>query len=195
MATPISPEKKTLARHVVTAFAGKPQVRAYYSEDKKLTIDLLWCPDRPVEGVTSYSTIGLSDTVMKQGTADFPTRLEICGASAVPESGLFGNVLTMAAFMIMRSQRLVLPGTAIPEVVREYYPATTLPHLYFTAPFLWEDTLKSIVVGGSTVAWLLAIPISDAELTLLRTDGDDALETAFEKSQIDIYDLERASAV
>jgi hypothetical protein len=95
----------------------------------------------------------------------------------------------------MRTGKLCYPGSALPDYVREYYPSTTVPHLYFTTPFLWEGSLVSLDCGNKTVSWLLAMPISDAEIGFLTDRGDDALEDLFETHQIDIFDLNRPSTV
>jgi antitoxin YqcF len=189
----ISPENKAIAKHVLKAFDGTPNVQAYHHDTLKLSIDILRCEDRPCRGVTSYSTIGLSDHPMFQDGVEFPTRLEIVGACAAADQ-FFANVLATAAFCITRTQSLFCPGAVLPGCVGEYYPSTTVPHLYFTAPFLWENTLQTLDCGLKKVSWLLVVPISDAELEYLKTRGDDALEDLFESHQIDIFDLTRTSA-
>jgi hypothetical protein len=123
---------------------------------------------------------------------EFPGRLEIAGACA-SQSELFANVISAAAFCVMRTNWLCRPGTVMRGYVHEYFSTTTVPHLYFTAPFLWEDSLKTLDCESKRVSWLLAVPISDAELAYLSQHGDDALETLFEREQIDIFDLDRPS--
>ena len=81
------------------------------------------------------------------------------------------------------------------EYVGEYFQMTTVPHLYFSAPFLWEDSLKTLECGTKNVSWLMVIPISDSELKFLTLNVDDALESLFEKKQIDIFDLNRPSVL
>jgi antitoxin YqcF len=188
-----SAENKAVAKQAWTAFGGTPNVRAFHHDTEELCVDILRCDDRPDEGVTSYSTVGLSDCLMlKEDGTEFPARLEIAGACATA-SELFPNILGSAAFNIMRTRRLCGPGSVMAGCVREYYPSTTVPQLYFTAPFLWEDTLRALDCGTKRVCWLLAIPISDHEQTFLRQHGDTALEDLFEEQQIDIFDLNRAS--
>jgi antitoxin YqcF len=191
----VSVENKAIGKHAFNAFGGTPSVRAYHHDREKLSVDLLRCDDRPCGGVTSYSTIGLSDSPMfKVDDTEFPTRLEIAGACATAAE-FVPNILASAAFCIMRTQKLYCPGSVLPEYVREYYPSTTVPHLYFTAPFLWEDSLKTLDCGTKKVSWLLVVPIAEAEQEYLREHGDNALEDLFEKHQIDIFDLNRPSVI
>ena len=189
----VSPDNKLIARHALAAFGGTPSVRAYHHDTERLTVDILRCDNRPCSGVTSYSTIGLSDSPMYTGAhSEYPTRLELAGACATA-SDQFANILASAAFCIMRTQKLYSTGSVMPEYVREYYPSTTVPHLYFTAPFLWEETLRTIVCEMKRVSWLLIVPISDAEQGYLQEHGDNALEDLFEEHQIDVFDLSRPS--
>ncbi len=72
--------------------------------------------------------------------------------------------------------------------------SSTLNHVLLLPPFLWAS-LKTLELDDKTVAWLMAVPISDAELDFAERMGVDALETAFEKAQIDVFDLNRASVI
>ena len=123
---------------------------------------------------------------------EFPVRLEIAGACA-SQADQFANVIAAAAFCIMQTNRLYRPGSVMHGYVREYFPSTSVPHLYFTAPFLWEDALKTLDCGSKSVSWLLVVPVSDAEARYLGQHGGDALESLFEKEQIDVFDLNRAA--
>lgn len=107
----------------------------------------------------------------------------------------FPNVLASAAFCIMRSEAVYHPGTVLPNHVRQFYEASKLPHLYLTAPFLWEKELAMLDCGTKKVSWLLAMPISDAEYLYLQEHGDHAFEQALEKQHVDASDLDRASVI
>jgi antitoxin YqcF len=131
--------------------------------------------------------------MLKNGE-ECPTRLELAGACASSDQ-FFANVLAASAFCIIQTQRLYSPGSVMPSYVREYYPSTTVPHLYLTAPFLWEDALKTLDCGTKKVSWLLVVPISDAENAFLDENGDAALEDFLQEQQIDVFDLSRQSVV
>lgn len=188
-------ENKRVARHAASAFGSKPQVVEYLHDTEPLAVDILWCENSPCTGVTAYSTIGLSDyPMLNDDGTEFPTRLEIAGACSSKED-MFANILASAAFCVMRTHRLCYPGAVMQDYVREYSPSSTVPHLYFTAPFLWEESLRTLDCGTKKVSWLLAMPISQAECQYLLEHGDDALETLLERYQIDIFDLYRPSVV
>ena len=65
--------------------------------------------------------------------------------------------------------------------------------ILFTDPFLWEDQLKTLNLETKTVAWLLAVPISEAEYRYAAEHGAEQLEKILAKYQIDVTDINRAS--
>ncbi|MFN7949732.1 MAG: suppressor of fused domain protein [Blastocatellia bacterium] len=191
---PVSPENRMIARYVATVFGGTPRVADYADRSEQLTVGILDCRDRPREGVTSYSTIRLSDHPMQWGEREFPVRLELAGVCA-NTAEYFPNVLASAAFCIMRSEAVYHPGTVMPDYVRLSFAAATLPHLYLTAPFLWENELTMLDCGTKKVSWLLAMPISEPEYSYLKQYGDEALERLLEAQHADVTNPERPSVV
>lgn len=192
--SPVSPENKRIAQYVTIAFGGSRRVAAYVNTSGSLTVDILYCQDRPQEGLTSYSTIGLSDHPMIWGNGEFPTRLELAGVCE-STAELFPNILASTAFEIIQSDAVYHPGTVIPNIVRKHYSSSNLPHIYLTAPFIWENQLKMLDCGTKKVSWLLALPISEPEYSYLRKYGDHALEQLFESRKIDFASIERSSVV
>ncbi len=195
MAKAVSADNKKIAKMLGTAFSGAFTVAEFVHDSLPLSVDLLRCPDRPGEGVTSLGTIGLSDFPLHLENEEFPVRIELVGAIASRNVDAFASVLGTTAFCIIRSGRIVQPGNTLEDAVSVYIPESPLPHIYFTAPFFWEEALRSTQFGTKKVAWLLAFPISQAELELLREKGDSALEDEFEKHNVDIFDLYRESVV
>jgi len=191
---PVTPANKQIARYIASVFGGTPHVDEYANDSETLFVGILSCRDRPGEGVTSYSTIKLSDHPMMQGGEEFPVRIELAGICENRVTS-FPNLLASAAFHIMQSEGVYRPGTVIPDFVRESHMSSTLPHLYLTAPFLWEETLTVLDCGTKRVTWLLAMPISEAEYAYLQEHGDHAFEHLLEEQQVDVFDPERRSAV
>lgn len=73
-----------------------------------------------------------------------------------------------------------------------YYPDSEMEHVLFTSPFIW-DKLKTIDFPDKKVTWLLAGPISTKEFLFAEKEGLEALETLFEKEEIDIFNVGRNS--
>jgi antitoxin YqcF len=189
-------DNKTIAKLTLEAFGGSNQARVfnYLDDNEVLTIPILTCPDMPQPGFTSYATIGLSDYQMFQDNIEFTTRLEIVGVGN-SDITWFSNVLSTCAFYVMRSGWLCCPGSVLQDVVRLYSPSSEFRHMYFTSPFYWEDSLKTIQLETKQVSWLLAFPITDEEYQYLKINGDNEFENLLETNDADVFNLNRESVI
>jgi hypothetical protein len=61
------------------------------------------------------------------------------------------------------------------------------------SPFVWDLETQSF--SGKSVAWLQVLPISDAERDYALANGPEALEDLFQDRQIDVFDIDRPSAL
>lgn len=190
--TAISEENKAIARAVADAFGGKPKITRFWDDDRKSHVDIAACNDRPQDGVTSFSTLSLSDAPLHMDGEEYKARVELVGAcgNAFQE---FDSALATAAFCIINSHWFCYPGRIFPDVLSMYECSSTMQHLLFVPPFLWEDRLQTLDLKTKTVAWLLAVPISEPEASYAQTEGSDKLVALFSKRQIDVFDLERSS--
>lgn len=176
---------------MASVFEGKPQVSRYWDNSESAYVDLVSCADQPCDDVTSFGTVGLSDYPLVQDGKEFPARLEIVGAVA-SDTESFAEILTSAAFHIINQKWFCCPGSILQNAICIYDQSLEMKHLLFTSPFLWDD-FASEDFENITVAWLLAIPISDNEKLYADENGYDKLENLFEEKEIDVFDLERAS--
>ena len=194
MAKPPSEANKKIAQDVRAVFGGAQfKVINYLDKDEKSEIYVMHCTETPEQGLISYCTIGLSDYSDDGYEIDPPLGVEIIAVSNLPE---FGEVVSTAAFCVINSGYKARPGGAFPGVVKLHHPDTTVPNLMFVEPYLWdEQAFASRQVGEKTVAWLQAVPISDAETQYLLDNGADALNELFEQRDPDFVDLQRDSVV
>ena len=191
--SPVSPQRKAVARHALAIFDGTPVVHAYEHDEIDLSIDILAVDDSPDDGLVSYSTVGLFETGLRHDDGEpLATRVELC-AEAPQEQDLWGNILSTAAFGLMRGGHAVMPGSVLPGCVGEYYE-TQVPHLYLSVPFSWQDgEFRRLELDGQIVNWLQGFPISDAERAYLEEHGPDAFEDLLLERDPDLYDLGRDS--
>ncbi|MGD7048805.1 suppressor of fused domain protein [Rossellomorea marisflavi] len=189
----ISTDHKIIAKTAHNAFGGKPGVSRYWDENNVSNIDMLTTVNRPVDGVSSYSTIGLSDHSIEWTVDETSLRIEIVGASAKGYEQ-FPNILASCAFCLINSKFSVSHGEVFRNIIQMYYPNIEMKHVLFVSPFLWED-LKTLEFTNKKVAWLLAVPISENEYLFSQEKGTDSLEELFEQEEIDIFDLDRESIV
>ncbi|MCL2079325.1 MAG: suppressor of fused domain protein [Oscillospiraceae bacterium] len=188
----ISIQKKTLFEKLHEAIGFTPKVATYHDASNTSKIDLYVGVDRPDFGITTYSTIGLSESsidLVDKNNKDIRVEfIGICNSDVLE----FPNIISSCAFNIINSNYSCDPGTVYPNVVKAYYPNIDLKHILFTPPYLWE-TLGNLELEKFHINWLMTIPISDNELQYLETNGSDALEEALEKNDVCVFDIYRKS--
>jgi hypothetical protein len=189
-----SEANKQIAKDMRAVFDGAQcKVINYLDKDEKSEIHVLHSTETPEEGLISYATVGLSDYPDDSYEVDPPLGVEIVTVSNLPD---FGEVVSTAAFCVVNSGYRVQPGAIFPGVVKLHHPDTTVPNLMFVDPYLWDDEdLASRVYGDKTVAFLQAVPVSDAETEYVLENGSDALSALFEEKDPDFIDLQRPSVV
>jgi hypothetical protein len=177
-------------------FKGDPAVYAYYDEQKKRSISMLTTLDTVEIGIKSISSIGLSEfPLLDQDGNEFITRVELC--SAVPAAlELWENVVVSAAFFIEQRRNPIRPGSILEGVVKEYYPDISMPHLYFTVPFLWNHGhIDELFFSDVRINWLQCFAIHDIEKDFVIKYGADAFEDLLAEQEIDIFDTVRPHVV
>lgn len=187
---------KKYFRYVSQAIGVKSEVFAYYDENETHSIDILSCDDPTDSGVKFYSTIGLSGypnpiNRMDGSAPDIPVELLMAGYKEYEQ---VPNILSTAAFFIIKNKWTCQPGTVFETIVSDYYRCD-MKHIMFTPPFLWEDKLSHVEIDNRNIYPLLLVPISDKEFDYKNKYGTDALETLFENEAIDIFDIKRKSVV
>ena len=191
MAT-VSESNKKIARMAVAAFNADPTIVTYWDDNHRSSVEIVSCADSPQRNVTSCSTVRLSDWPLIKGGTEYPARTELVGACG-SRYDRFPNILSTAAFCIINSRWFCYPGAMFPDIVWMYYDSFEMKHLLFAPPFLWEPGLETLHLPDKTVAWLMIVPISEAEYAYAEKHGSDRLEAEFERSQIDVFNLERPS--
>lgn len=183
---------RLIADSELKLFNASPKIFRFADEEEVKTVDLMMCENCPDAGITSYGTIGLYNCNIGLTYEDKPLRMELLAACA---SGIedFSNIVTTAAFEIMDGKS-AYPGYIIDDIVSMYIDNSDMEHILLTYPFLWGDVNNS-VFDDITVAYLMIVPISDKEKEYCLQKGLDALESIFEKKQIDIYNIHRDSAL
>lgn len=184
---------KLVAQRILQAVGGNPKVVEYRDRNENSAIDIFIGTDRPYEEITTYSTIGLSNYGIGLKSPNKEIRVEFVGGCESTYEK-FGNVLSSCAFNIINDQFSCKPGTTYPNIISEYYEETSMKHVLFTNPFLWDE-LGYIDTENVHITWLMLVPISDKEFEFVRNNSAEELEDLFEKNEIDIFDLNRDSVI
>jgi hypothetical protein len=189
----IQQANRVVAAWIADVVGGSPRARRYYGDDPRHQISIGWFADRPQEGVTTYATLGLSDVAIP-GPVRPPLGAELLGVCASTATD-FPKILGEIAFRAQTEGRRCLPDEIFDNVVPDGMSAT-LRHAILVDPFLWDDdAFAAREIDYKTVAWLHALPITDAERRYARDHTPEKLQDVFEDSEIDIFDPQRPSAV
>ena len=182
---------KIIAKKELEIFGGKPQVNRYWNEPETMGIDILQCRNVPHETLLSCGTIGLANTDIGLTSGGKKLRVEAIGVCDIGEE-IMPNIIATLAFTIMQRKKCY-PGLIIKNIVKEYIDAD-MKHILLNDPFMW-DNARSFSVGDIKVAWLMAIPVSDAEMAYADKHGVEALEDLLEEKDVDVADLWRKSVI
>lgn len=194
---------QTPARHLALArkamdgfaFEGDPAVNRFWDDQHVNAVDILQAGDCPAKGITSFSTIGLTDYPLIKEGKEFPVRVEFLAACDSRHSG-FANALATAAFCVINSKWFCAPGIVFPDILAMYGLSPTMSDLYFVPPHFWSgSSFDSEMVDGKKTAWLAAVPVSRAESEFAKERGPIELEKLLEKARIDVFDLHRESVI
>lgn len=190
----VSIENKSLAKYISGIFEGLPRVREQIDADDKSRIDVLSARDSPRSGVTSYSTLGLSDYKIDFDNVLDDLRAELLGICC-SEFDAFENMIGTSAFCVINSQWPLSPGAVFPDVVSMYKPELHMKHFLFVPPGMWDRNPETQRFDSKVVAWLLAVPISESERLYVQDHGSESLERIFVSEATDIADIYRSAVV
>ena len=188
-------ENRAIFQTILDVFGGEDEkcpVQTYWDASREHWIDIAACPGSPVAGVVSYATIALSDFSIGKMVGDIPLGVEIVGAcyDRYPD---FPGILSSCAFNIIIEEATCFPGVIYPDMIEPYYPDAAMKHILFVPAFGWKKEFQTLGFPTKKAAWLMAVPISEAEYQYAKEQGVEELETLFEEKRIDVYDVGRVS--
>jgi len=164
------------------------KVFSYGDDENKHKIYILNTIDPIDNNVIFFSTISLTELAPHNNNFE----ILITGYQKYEE---IANVLSTTAFFIIKNKWKSQIGVVFETIVEEYYPDKSVKHLLFVEPYLWEDKLEDFSIDERKINFLLAIPITQAELEYKNTYGHNALENLLEEKNIDIFDIDRKSII
>jgi len=161
-----------------------------YDDDARTTRIPIFTSES-TDGVVA-ATIGIMDmNQSKKPLLELRAELMVRSRSNDP---VVCNVLSTLAFYLLKDKWQANPGTIFENMVSMYLPETDLPHIFFTAPFEWEEWGK-VTLSDRVIHPLLAIPVSNAEADLVTKNSGQDLEALWNSCRTDVFNWSRASAV
>lgn len=190
----ISESSKLVARKVADAFGKRPKITDFWDADNRYSVAIAAAADTPTEGITSYSTVNLSDWPMYIDGREHETRVEIAG-SAPNEVSNFQNAVSTAALCVIKQKWPCRPGVIYPDVLAAYHMSTTMKHVLFMEPVVWDKIEASTQLPDRLVTWVMMVPIADSEYEYANEHGWEALGQILEEDDIDYWDPQRRPVV
>lgn len=190
----VSESNKVIARRVAQAFGRLPKVTTMWDAENRSSVYVGAVVDSPDKGLTSYSTLNLSDWPLYVDGRLHETRIEMMGA-APSAIELFESTVSTAAFCVINQKWECYPGAIFPDVLAMYHLSPTMKHLLFTEPFLFSSLEAPLQLPDRLVSWLMMIPIADSEYEYAKANGWLALGQLFEDLDIDYLDIQRKPVV
>lgn len=150
--------------------------------------------DKPVTGVDTYSTLGLSDHVLRMPHGRTVRQELLLSVHERFAGSDLPNLLSWVSESVIGSHSALLRG----EVVELGHPirrASQCRALYVAAPVAFPDGLAVFrgTAPPTVFAWL--VPIGDSEQSVVSATGWSEFERQLEAAKPDLYDLDRASIV
>lgn len=179
-----SKSNKEWANIVSTLTGGARSVANYYDEIETTSIHVLTVL---VDGGKVCATIGLMDTHHEP-----PTEILMDSTSVDVK---LENIISMAAFFIMKDGWKIRPGAVFETLVSEYHPELAVKHLLFVPQYQWGDALSKVKLEQGYIYPLLAVGITNEELTFLSRHGVSALEELWVKNNVNVLNWHRCSSV
>ena len=189
---PVTAENREISRVATATFGGAQDVHTWWDSGREHSVDILTCDGTPDEGLAIYATLNLSNHPLKDVENDL--RVELVAACpsdvvAIPQ------MLSTCAFNVIINGAIMGPGVVLPGALSLHAPETTVPHILFTPPVFWAGALRTLVMANRTVAWLLALPITDAEFDYVKAKGYQALVDLIDQKRPNLFDIQRPSVV
>ena len=190
----LTADRRAVANAARTALGGQVSVAAYGDQTGAKTIDILTAHGSPVPDVAAYATIGLHEHHIGFTTEGQQLLVELVGAAYERFVDL-PNILATGVFEVLDHDYTLYPGAVLRSVVAQYATGAAVKHLLLVSPFSWDGRLQRVTVDAGLVTWLQAVPITDAELLIAIQEGSGALERRLESEHVDVFDLQRPSAI
>ncbi|MCI9077963.1 MAG: suppressor of fused domain protein [Lachnospiraceae bacterium] len=184
-------DNKKIAKYALSFIGGTPEVIGYLNEDGTKNIDIMICSNGYIPDNVVYSTVGLADTNIGKISENKALRTEIIILGTEDER--FADIISSIAFVIQDLEDCG-HGMVINNVVSTYIENTELQHVILLHPVFW-DRYNPLETENEIAAWLMAVPVTEAERQYIRANSIEDFEELLEKNNVDISDLYRVSCI
>ena len=186
-----SPDNEKILKAFTDVAGAVKETRLLHEHDLR-RFELVMAENSPRAGVNSYSTVGLSILPIGYLSASVYLGAEIA-AMAGSQFDRFADVLAACVDDLLHNRFRLFPGSVYKDAFKNTYPDVRVKHLIFDTPLGWEKDLLTLDLGARQTAWIMAVPVTDAELRLYSDSESGELQEHFQERNTDLSDLNRPS--
>lgn len=179
----------SLINHV-ESFLG--EMKEAWKSDQGITVARF--PDKPVEGMATYVTLGLSDHVLPiRGERTVRQELVFTADEQYPPAQIASFLLTFSEFLISKHQALLRGDVIGPS--DPIIPGVSVNAVYASMPYFFDEEFAthSETTPPTVLVWL--IPIHENEARFVKEVGWSKFEDIVEAKDPDFWHLNRDSVL
>lgn len=185
-------DNKKVAKHALSFVGGKPNVVRHYNDDESKKIDIMTSNTGVIKGIPTCATIGLNQTDIGLSVKGKTLRVELVAVCDLnPE--ILGSILANISFEVMDKKSCAY-GMLIPNVISFYVKETELKHVVLMSPVFWPE-YQVLEDEECTIAWLMAVPITDSEKKYIEKNGVADFDSFLEIKKIDVINMRREAII
>ena len=146
-----------------------------------------------VEGVVSYTSVGLSDYELKSSTTGKIIHQELFLALAgLPSVNNIPALIQSIGNGAIHTNHPFVRGQIIGPQAGQVIRGTRFSALYVAMPAYWPDSFSSCKLVDRTVVFAWLVPITFAEAKFVHMKGWNVFENALTEWNLDMCDINRA---
>jgi hypothetical protein len=170
---------------------GILKVNRYSDDSSGKFVDLIQIKDAKFDDKMMYTTIGTSELPVRIFDDGRTMGVEVVaiGGKAYPT---LEEIVAVCGLDLLGLYQEIEPGCVHQNAVAEFFPNRDMKHIYYAyLPESLDDLFGDVIIGDKIITWLMATPISDAELAYLNEHGFRKLDELLLSNGADLTDLGR----
>lgn len=150
--------------------------------------------NEPWDGVTTFSSLGLSSHVLHLPSNKDVRQEFIFGDTGQLSTEFVTSLILWMCECALESQTAVSRGQTI-RLPGEMTKSASFKALYCAIPVVYEDALATFAKSDPATVFVWLVPIKGPEADYVESNGWDKFEELLEERDPDLFDTARASIV
>lgn len=165
-----------------------------YEADSEGAVSVLRFENIPEKEVVTYTTLGLSEHVLK--VSEFKSVRQELIFSAYREyssDDIVSFLISFSDYICIKHDALLRGEVIGPS--SSIVKGTNMNSIYASIPVLYRNDLRTYYGSDPATVFVWLIPLTDQESMYVKDRGWEDFEDALENSEVDLWDLNRPSLV